>query len=131
MVLILLFPSVAQAMETADFYTLSDANKKNYLILMIEGTRDNLTAQGKVDDAKKVVDLFTTEAPDKKGSIGAEGFFGEANSARAFNKKHPDNLIEMEQVFLFTINKFKLDTDLGDLEKLSATFKPSPPGATQ
>jgi hypothetical protein len=125
--LLFLTTSMSKAMETSDFDTLSDANKVNYMAFLVEGTSDSFKAQGKADDAKKLIDLFTTLAADQKGSIGAEAFFAQVNSARDYNKRHPNNTIEMEQIFLMVLNKFNLDTDLGALETLSSNFKPSVP----
>lgn len=64
----------AQAMQIQQFDKMAQDDRAEYVSEVISGAEKFLTDEGRTDQAEKVENLFTTNAPDANTSIGMNDF---------------------------------------------------------
>ena len=104
------FTSAAQAMELPQFDKMAQNDQAEYISELVSGAEKILTNEGKADQARKVENLFTTNAPDGTTSIGMSQFMLDlakarlADAQRALKDPHAQRL-EVEDVMAVTLQR--------------------------
>ncbi len=131
----LLWTSTAQAMEIQQFDKMSQDDRAEYISELISGAEKALTAEGKADQAEKIENLFTTNAPDGNTSIGMSQFMLDLAKARLADAqralKDPNaHRLEVEDAMLVTLKKnyIPLSQDfIRNFRALNRNFQPKHP----
>jgi hypothetical protein len=120
-----MFCTAANAMQVSQWDSLSDIQKKDFLIVLIGGTIDNLKTNGHADQVPVLMDLFFNKDPAI--ATGTQEFLNNIGFIRQKNTTLSGNKLEIEDAFYFALNYHKIDVPLQDILTIGKTFKvPSP-----
>ena len=110
----MLFSGAAQAMTIQQFDKMANDDQAEYVSELVSGAEKVLTDEGKADQAKKVENLFTTNAPDGNTSIGMSQFMITLALMRLNDAKnavdHPnDPRLEVEDTMFLMLQKNRVE----------------------
>ncbi len=122
-------------MEIQQFDKMAQDDRAEYVSELISGAEQVLTAEGKADQAEKIANLFTTNAPDGNTSIGMSQFMLDLAKARLADAqralKDPNaHRLEVEDAMLVTLKKnyIPLSQDfIRNFRALNRNFQPKHP----
>jgi hypothetical protein len=107
---VMLFTSVAQAMEIRQFDNMADRDQAEYVGLLVQGAEKELIGQGRTDLAAKIDQLFTKTPPGDRMPLGMTEFEINLALLRLADAKNAENnpndpRVEVEDVMAITLEK--------------------------
>ena len=127
----LLFTGAANAMQIPQYDKMAQSDKKDYQVLLIEGTEDALDVYSNHEQSKKLITLFLDKSDNG-------GFYQMAKNLQALriinarNAKDPNNKqppYEVEHALALTLKDNGIPVPIRVLLMLGKNFKPKSPSS--
>jgi hypothetical protein len=132
---VMLFASVAQAMEIIQFDKMAVQDQADYITVLVDGAQRVLIVEGKNDLAAQIHKLFTEVHSGDRMTLGMIAFEENLDRARLFDaeshaRDHNAQRVEVEDAMAATLKKNGIELP-DSFFNVASNFKPKLPLAKQ